>query len=204
MSESKPRLLIHACCAPCAPYVVSEMKKDFDITLYFYNPNIHPYSEYERRANELVRFSIDAGVDYIIGKNDIKYWIESVKGLENEPEKGERCTVCFSIRLKEAMRKAEELGIPYVTTLLTVSPHKLSEQINAAGRELQHNFKSVTFLEKNFKKQDGYKKTRQMGAPYQFYQQDYCGCVFSLRDKRARDAERLKSDNKNGMPPCLG
>lgn len=176
----KKKLLLHVCCAPCSPYVVDLLSQDYEVTLFFYNPNIQPEPEYNIRLKEIKRFAEENNFKLITGDYEIDKWTDYIKGLEHEPEKGKRCEQCFKLRLETSLKKAEEKSIPYLTTTLTVSPHKDANNINRIAQELAENYK-VNFLNENFKKNDGFKKTNLMGKKYNFYRQNYCGCVYSRK-----------------------
>lgn len=178
------KILLHACCAVCASYPVLQLKDmGYEVVLYFYNPNIWPKEEYQRRLDELKKLSEKYKVKLIIEETSYDYWLNLVKGLENEPEKGQRCSVCFKERLSKAAIMALKEKCDYYTTTLTVSPHKSSKQIFEAAYNVLKNFdnSSLKFLEVDFKKQEGYKKTSKLADEYGFYRQQYCGCEYSVR-----------------------
>ena len=183
-----PKILLHACCAVCASYPFLQLQKaGYEVILYFYNPNIYPNEEYQRRLNELKNLSKKYNARLIIEETGYDYWQNLIKGKENEPEKGTRCDICFKERLTKAQRKAFETGCDFYTTTLTVSPHKNSKQIFEAAKAVNKEMtdldsKSVPFLEIDFKKQDGYKKTSKLADEYGFYRQKYCGCEYSIRN----------------------
>lgn len=178
MVDKKMQVLLHTCCAPCAPYVIDVLENEYNTTLYFYNPNIHPSAEYSLRVQEIRRLADDLHKQLIIGDEDTAVWFSLVKGFEQEPERGKRCEICFKMRLESAFRRACELSIPFVATTLTVSPHKSASTINAIGKHLSQEY-GVGFIAKDFKKQDGFRKTCDAGKKYNFYRQNYCGCIFS-------------------------
>ena len=177
-----PKLLLHACCAPCSSYCLEYLSQFFEITVLYYNPNISPREEYERRTAELERLAGEMAfahpVKVIAGEYEPEKFYEAVRGLEKEPEGGERCTVCFRLRLSEALRAAEELGCDYVTTTLTISPLKDAPRLNAIGEELCSQSK-VAWLPSDFKKKGGYQRSIVLSREHELYRQDYCGCVFS-------------------------
>ena len=175
------KLLLHACCAPCGAYSAEFLQSQgYDITYFYYNPNIYPEAEYERRLEELKRYSSERNIPLIIEEPDFDNWEKSVKGFENEPEKGNRCRICYEIRLKKTAEKAKNLGFDYFTTTLSISPHKSYEIIKEISEELQ-NIYEITYLDVNLKKQDGYKKSVELSKKYNFYRQEYCGCKYSIR-----------------------
>lgn len=181
------KILLHSCCAVCMAYPVQKLRdlkfegsEGFEPVVYFYNPNIYPREEYDRRLNELVSYCEKIHCDYIIGDYDKDRWYALINGLENEPEKGKRCEKCFELRLGESAKKAKELGIKYLTTTLTVSPHKNSDSVFSAGRLAAAKF-GINFVEENFKKENGFLKTMNLAKENKFYRQQYCGCEYSIR-----------------------
>jgi len=185
----KQRLLLHVCCAPCSPHVVAKLREEYDVTLYFNNPNIHPKTEYENRLNEVIGWAGMEGLSIIVEDYAPEKWFNATAGLENEPERGKRCEACFDLRLITAAEKAKELGIGIYGTVLSVSPRKDAAIINQVG-ERAGNTAGVRFLTADWKKKDGSKATVKMGRELGFYRQDYCGCVYSLKEKEGK-AERL-------------
>lgn len=174
-------ILVHACCAPCAAYCLEKLVNDgYKPTAYFYNPNIHPVEEHNRRLAELKRFTGEAGYPLIVKEDSPEAWQQAVKGLENEPEGGKRCAVCFEMRLEKAAIYAKENGFDTFTTVLTISPHKNSRTIHDIGRKLGEKH-GISFLAEDFKKQDGFKKSLELSKKYGFYRQNYCGCAYSMR-----------------------
>lgn len=183
-SNNKPKILLHACCAVCMAYPVEALKnidqKGYEPFVWFYNPNIYPEIEYLRRRDELIRYCEEKGYDYSIGDYDTEHWCAYIAGLESEPEKGERCNKCFEFRLDKAAEKARDMNIPFFTTTLTVSPHKVSKNVFIAGHNAAKKY-GVEFVDIDFKKQDGFLKTMQLAKKNNFYRQQYCGCEFSIR-----------------------
>ncbi len=202
--EKKQTLLLHACCGPCSSYVIETLAKYFDITIYYYNPNIHPQKEYYRRLNELRKFLKDFP-DAINNKvkliedsyNPEDFFtatnVRSETELQNEPEKGERCRRCYKFRMERAWNYAIQNNFDWFTTTLSISPHKDSEKINIIGKELEELiFAPVSddqtttntktrYLFSDFKKKGGFLRSTQLSAEYGLWRQDYCGCVFSQR-----------------------
>ncbi len=178
----RARLLLHACCAPCSSYVLEYLSSIFDITLYFYNPNISPEEEYAYRCDELgrlVREMLPAGdVKIISEKYNSDEFYNIVKGLEGESEGGERCMRCYRLRLERSARFAAEGGFDYFTTTLSISPYKNSRKLNEIGAELSEAY-GVKYLFSDFKKKNGYKRSCELSDKYALYRQDYCGCEFS-------------------------
>ena len=179
MGSSK--ILLHACCAVCAAYPLELLKEDgFEPVVYFFNPNIYPYDEYQRRLNELIRYSDKKQFELIIDKSGFEAWHEAVKGLENEPERGLRCLKCFEYRLNAAAKKACSLGIDKITSTLTVSPYKNSKNVIETGKNAAEAVK-IEYLEYDFKKKNGFLKTMDIARQENFYRQTYCGCKYSIR-----------------------
>ena len=182
--DEKPTLLLHACCAPCASAVLETLTPYFDVTVYFYNPNISPIDEYQMRLYEMKRYldAVHPDVDIIAPVWDGNEFLSVVRGLEGEREGGSRCKVCFDLRLTCTSNLAKELGYDYFATTLTVSPLKNATLINAIGESL--SIDGCKYLTSDFKKRDGYKKSIELSKTHDLYRQDYCGCVFSkLKDK---------------------
>jgi len=182
----KPEILLHMCCAPCATHAVEMLKGDFRVTGLFYGPNIHPEIEYIMRLEEAERFAETAGIEMIRAEYDMTRWFESVEGLESEEEGGERCSNCCRMRLEKTAEYAVEKGIEYFTTTLSVSPHKDSGDINDSGAEIAERL-GLTYYHADFKKKDGFKKSVDISRKLGLYRQDYCGCVFSRRDRDSRN-----------------
>ena len=184
----KPSLLLHSCCGPCSTAVIERLTERYRLTVFFYNPNITDPEEYERRlkAQHQVLERFNAGRDaedavlFFEGEYDPERFFESVRGLEEEPENGARCDVCFRLRMEEAARAAEREGFDEFATTLSVSPHKNTERINAVGYELERNV-SPAFLDESFKKKDGFRRSVELSKEYGIYRQNYCGCIFSKR-----------------------
>ncbi|MCY6370063.1 epoxyqueuosine reductase QueH [Clostridium ganghwense] len=184
-SKETPSLLLHSCCAPCSSYVLEYLSQFFDITIFYYNPNIHPESEYRKRVEEqkefIESFPSKRNINFIEGKYLPQKFFDIAKGLEEEKEGGIRCFKCYELRLREAAKKAKELNFDYFTTVLSISPHKNAEKLNEIGEKLTQEF-DVKFLNSDFKKKNGYKRSIELSKEYNLYRQDYCGCVYS-KDK---------------------
>ena len=183
-AERRPRLLLHACCAPCASYVLEYLSPYFEITLFFYNPNISPEEEHRHREEELRRLVREMGlseqVKILVGNYEPQKFNELSRGREDLPEGGARCYDCYRLRLREAARVASEGGFDYVTTTLSISPHKRADwlyQIGCAEGEAY----GVRYLPSDFKKKNGYRRSCELSAEYGLYRQNYCGCVYSKR-----------------------
>lgn len=176
----RPSLLLHACCAPCASYPLEYLSKSFDVTLFYYNPNITEKTEYEKRLEELRRLSHEFGFNVIDGVYDGKIFFEQTKGLEQEPERGKRCEKCFSLRLSKASEIATSYGFEYFATTLTLSPLKNATLINEIGLSVEKEG-GTKYLPTDFKKKGGYLRSIELSNKYNLYRQNYCGCVFSKR-----------------------
>jgi predicted adenine nucleotide alpha hydrolase (AANH) superfamily ATPase len=182
--NGRPSLLIHSCCAPCSSYVLEYLSEFFDIIVYYYNPNIDPESEYVKRLDEQTRLidkfnmSSQSNISFVEGDYEREKFLESIKGLEDEPEGGLRCVECFRLRLDRAAAKAAELNCDYFTTTLTVSPYKNADILNEIGKEAGVKF-NIKFLTSDFKKRDGYNRSIELSKQYGLYRQDYCGCIYS-------------------------
>ena len=180
------KLLLHACCAPCSSAVLERLSNFFEITIFYYNPNITEEKEYLKRIEELKKFislvKYKYPISLIPGNYEPQKFFEMAKGLEDEPERGKRCYKCYAMRLEESARIADELGFDYFCTTLTLSPHKNSNWINEIGEDLNNRYNSI-YLYSDFKKRNGYKRSIELSREYDLYRQDYCGCVYSLRDK---------------------
>ena len=180
----RPRLLLHSCCAPCSTAVLTRLCEGFDITVFYYNPNIDTRDEHDLRAKELETFVNDRGLalDTVIIPWEPKLFYERVRGLEGEKEGGKRCEVCFGLRLDRTARYAAEHGYDLFTTTLTISPMKSAPLLNRIGEEAAKRAGAV-FLNSDFKKRGGYLLSTQLSREYGIYRQDYCGCVFSKRER---------------------
>ena len=181
------RLLLHACCAPCSSACLERLANHFKVTIFYYNPNIDDYLEYQKRINELKRFvkefNVEYEVDIVDGNYEPDKFFEMAQGLENEPEKGRRCYKCYELRLTETAKIADELDFPYFCTTLTLSPHKNSKWINEIGEGLDKKYQSI-YLYSDFKKKNGYKRSIELSKVYDLYRQDYCGCIYSKRSRK--------------------
>lgn len=180
--EERPSLLLHGCCAPCSSYVLEYLSKFFDITLYFYNPNISDYNEYSKRRDEAERLvsQMPGGVRFMETGWDEQAFEKMALGLENAPEGGERCLKCYEMRLRKAAEAARDGGFDYFTTTLTISPLKSSERLNEIGERLGDEY-GVRHLPSDFKKREGYKRSIELSRQYGLYRQDYCGCRYSMK-----------------------
>ena len=175
------KMLLHSCCGPCSTAVIDFLKNDYDLTIFYYNPNIDTQEEYLHRLNEQKRYCKVVNVEVIEEGYKSEDFLSQVKGLEKEKEGGARCPVCFKIRLRRTAQVAKEKGFDCFGTTLTVSPHKNAEIINAIGKEVEKE-EGIEFIEGNYKKKDGYKKSIILSKEYNLYRQNYCGCKFSKGD----------------------
>lgn len=181
-SGKTPSLLLHSCCAPCSSYVIEYMSQYFDVTVFYYNPNISDNDEYRKRVEEQKRFigEFPAAnkISFIEGDYEPDVYFKNVKGLEKCEEGGERCFVCYKMRLEKTAKLAKELKFDYFTTTLTISPLKKSAKLNEIGVGLAEKY-GVEYLLSDFKKKEGYKRSIELSNEYGLYRQNYCGCVFS-------------------------
>ena len=180
----RPTLFLHACCAPCSSYVLEYLNSYFDITLFFYNPNISPKNESDVRLAELMRMVGEMGlsenIKIVEGKYEAEKFYEAAKGLEELPEGGARCAKCYALRLDETAKLAASGGYDYFCTTLSISPHKNAEWLNEIGKEKGEKY-GVAYLPSDFKKRGGYKRSCELSEQYGLYRQNYCGCEFSKR-----------------------
>lgn len=190
-----PTLFLHSCCAPCSSYVLEYLSQYFRITVFYYNPNISPKEEYEERTEEVRRLIEELPakhpIRFVEGSYRPEEFYEAVKGHEEDPEGGERCGICFEMRLSEAAKLAKEGGYDWFTTTLTISPLKNAARLNAIGEEMGKKY-GVRFLNSDFKKKNGYKRSTELSAQYHLYRQNYCGCVFSKREAAEREGRMVK------------
>lgn len=193
-----PHLLLHACCAPCSSYTIEYLSQFFKITLFYYNPNIAPAEEYQHRVNEIKRFVAEFKTKYpvtlIEGEYDPQKFYDIARGLEKEPEGGKRCRKCFELRLAESARLAKELNADYFTTTLTISPMKDAQVLNEVVQE-QCDIFGIKRLPSDFKKKGGYKRSIQLSHEYNLYRQNFCGCVYSMREALEREKSKAAEEN---------
>lgn len=173
-----PKMLIHTCCAPDALYVISILKDKYEITGYFYNPNIHPSEEYQLRLEETRKVAQELNFNLLVEEYDKSRWIKMTERFKDEPEKGRRCDICYAMRLERTARKASELRFDTFTTVMSLSPWKKADVLNRIGRMFAHRYR-IHFLEANFKKKDGFKKSIELSKQHNLYRQNYCGCIYS-------------------------
>lgn len=196
MPKENSNLLLHSCCAPCAGEIMEALAaSNIKTTVYFYNPNIHPTEEYEIRKNENKRFCDKLGFECIDGDYDKDNWFERIKGLEDEPERGKRCTQCFDMRFERSALFAQENGYGVYATTLGISRWKDMSQINTSGLRAAKRYEDVSYWDFNWRKQGGSSRMIEISKREEFYQQEYCGCVYSLRDtnrwRRKNNKDRI-------------
>lgn len=203
-------ILLHSCCAPCAGEIIEALlASDIKTTVFFYNPNIHPQAEYEIRKQENIRFCRDRAVPFIDADYDMDNWFERVRGLENEPERGRRCSVCFDMRFERTALYAHEHGFALIASTLGISRWKDMAQINGCGTRAAARWPNLRYWTFNWRKQGGSQRMIELAKQENFYQQEYCGCVYSLRDTnrwrrasgRARVERGVKFYGRAGLPP---
>ena len=183
-----PRLLLHSCCAPCSSYVLEYLSRYFEITVFYYNPNIYPPEEFGKRVEEqkrlIAQLPAEHPISFLDGPYEPERFYEMAKGLEQVPEGGARCFKCYRLRLTETAEMARAGKYDYFTTTLSISPLKNAEKLNEIGGQLAKDY-GVDYLYSDFKKRNGYKRSTELSREYGLYRQDYCGCVFSMRERRA-------------------
>lgn len=193
---NRPRLLLHSCCGPCSSYVLEYLSQYFDITVYYYNPNISPAAEFTHRAEEqqklIAAMPLSGKVDCIIADYEPEVFYNMAKGREQEPEGGTRCFDCYRLRLQKTAIAAKAGGYDYFTTTLSISPHKNAQVLNAIGKELSTQY-DVAYLYSDFKKKNGYKRSCELSEQYHMYRQDYCGCIYSKMEAQARQQTHTTS-----------
>lgn len=189
-AKQKPRLLLQCCCAPCSSYVLEYLSAYFDITLFFYNPNMSSETEYDKRAKELVRLVNEMGlntcVSVVIERYEPNEFLAVTKGKETLAEGGERCFSCYRLRLEKTAQKARDEKFDYFCTTLSISPHKRADKLNEIGGELSEIF-CVKYLYSDFKKNNGYIRSIELSKQYDLYRQNFCGCVYSKKQSESRN-----------------
>ena len=184
--DKTPKLLLHSCCAPCSSYVLEYLTNYFDITILFYNPNITEEKEYLKRLNEIKKLVEEIPhknkIEIVEGRYEPKEFFDIARGLEYAPEGGERCFKCYRLREEEAAKYAKANNYDFFTTTLSISPHKNADKLNEIGEELQEKYQ-VNYLYADFKKKGGYQRSIVLSKEYDLYRQDFCGCIYSKRDR---------------------
>ncbi|MBR3617917.1 MAG: epoxyqueuosine reductase QueH [Acholeplasmatales bacterium] len=193
--DYRPKLLLHACCAPCSSHTLMVLKDYFDITIFYSNDNIYPKTEYDKRLDEISTFvkKISNDIDVIYDEYNESDFDNAILGLENLGEKSKRCYECYKLRLEKTAIKAKKLNYDYFTTTLSISPYKVEKWINEIGYMLEDKYQ-IKYLYSNFKKDDGYNDSIKLSNEYGLYRQDYCGCKYSLKERDER-IERAKEKN---------
>jgi predicted adenine nucleotide alpha hydrolase (AANH) superfamily ATPase len=194
-------LLLHSCCAPCAGEIMEAVAaSEIKTTVYFYNPNIHPLQEYELRKEENKKFCQKLGFNFIDADYDKDKWFDRIKGLENEPERGERCTKCFDMRFERSALYAHENNFSLFATTLGISRWKDLDQVNNSGLRAVSRYEDLNFWDFNWRKQGGSSRMIEISKREEFYQQEYCGCIYSLRDtnkwRKENNRPRIKRGEK--------
>lgn len=188
-SGEVPRLLLHSCCAPCSSYVLEYLSDYFEITVFYYNPNIFPESEYTKRILEqqtlIGEMQVKYPISFLAGHYDREKFYKMAEGLEHLKEGGERCLKCYELRLRESAQIAKKGGFDYFTTTLTISPLKNADRLNEIGKKMEEEY-GVTYLQSDFKKKNGYKRSIELSKEFNLYRQDYCGCEFSRAEAQKR------------------
>ncbi len=186
LGDRVPEILLHSCCAPCSSYCIEYLSQYFNITVLYYNPNIYPEAEYEKRKAEQKRLISEMDTKYPVKMLDCDFesekFYEMAKGLENCRECGERCFKCYRLRLEKTAQEAKKYNYDYFTTTLTISPLKNAEKINEIGNELAEEY-NIQWLPSDFKKREGYKRSIELSKAFNLYRQNYCGCVYSQNEK---------------------
>jgi predicted adenine nucleotide alpha hydrolase (AANH) superfamily ATPase len=196
LPNGEKKLLLHSCCAPCAGEIMEAVAtSNIETTVFFYNPNIHPQEEYEIRKDENKRFCEKLGFNFIDADYDKDNWFERIKGLEDEPERGARCTQCFDMRFERSALYAKENGFKVYATTLGISRWKDMDQINGSGEKAANRYDEIQYWDFNWRKKGGAARMIEISKREQFYQQEYCGCVYSLRDtnkwRQANNKDRI-------------
>lgn len=196
-----PTLFLHSCCAPCSSYCLEYLSNYFRITVFYYNPNIYPEEEYHKRVEEQRRFierlPVKHPISFVEGKYDKERFYEMARGLEDIKEGGERCFLCYELRLRESARLARQMKMDYFTTTLSISPLKNAAKLNEIGDALAQEY-GIKYLNSDFKKKNGYKRSVELSEEYGMYRQYYCGCVFSKRQRDEEIAAKAAAMNEEG------
>lgn len=201
LPQGHQKVLLHSCCAPCSGEVMEAIRASgIEYSIFFYNPNIHPAREYEIRKQENIRFAQKHGIEFIDADYDVDNWFERVKGFENEPERGHRCTLCFDMRFERTALYAWEHGFDTITSSLGISRWKNMQQINGSGERAAARYPGMIYWTYNWRKGGGSQRMIEISKAERFYQQEYCGCVYSLRDtnrwRRANGREAIRIGEK--------
>ena len=197
--ENKPKLLLHVCCAPCSSHCLEILDNFFDVTVFYYNPNISPFEEYQKRLLEEKNFVklLYPNTKVVEAEYDNDNFETIVKGLENLPEGGARCKLCYHMRLEETAKYARDNKYDFFTTSLTISPYKNSKILNEIGEKVAKQY-GVDYLFSDFKKEDGYKRSIELSKKYNLYRQNYCGCKYSKIAREKYECLKVKNNDLNG------
>ena len=181
--DASAKVLMHSCCAPCSGELIEQiLANGIGLTIFFYNPNIHPLKEYNLRKDENIRYAKKYNIEFVDADYDVQDWFKRIKGLENEPERGERCTKCFDMRFERTALYAYENGFSYFTSSLGLSRWKDMDQINESGCRAASRYENVSYWDYNWRKYGGSERMYEISKRENFYKQEYCGCIYSLRD----------------------
>jgi predicted adenine nucleotide alpha hydrolase (AANH) superfamily ATPase len=193
--DNRPKLLLHACCAPCSSHTILLLKEYFDITIFYSNDNIYPETEFQKRLNEIIDFckKISDDIKVIYDEYNEDDFNNAIKGYEALGERSLRCYQCYSLRMEKTAKKAKELNFDYFTTTLSISPYKVTKWINEIGYMLEEKY-NIKYLFSDFKKENGYQHSIELSQQYCLYRQNYCGCKYSLRERNEKD-DRIKEEN---------
>ncbi len=198
--NGESKLLMHSCCAPCAGEIMEALAaSNIDTTIFFYNPNIHPKEEYELRKEENIRFAQKLGMPFIDADYDQDNWFDRTQGQENEPERGERCTTCFDMRFEVTAKYAKDHDFDLISSTLGISRWKDMDQINGCGARATQPHTDITYWDFNWRKLGGSSRMLELSKREEFYQQEYCGCVYSLRDTNRRRVSRDREKIERGV-----
>jgi predicted adenine nucleotide alpha hydrolase (AANH) superfamily ATPase len=194
--DGETKVLMHSCCAPCSGPLIEKMAESgIDLTIFFYNPNIHPKKEYELRKKENIRYAEKLGLDFIDADYDVQNWFSRAKGMEQEPERGVRCTMCFDMRFERTALYAYENDFKVITSSLGISRWKNMQQINDCGEKAAGHYDGVKYWTYNWRKDSGGARMYELAKEEKFYKQEYCGCIYSLRDtndwRKKNDREEI-------------
>ncbi|HAO52284.1 TPA: hypothetical protein DCQ85_02335 [Candidatus Magasanikbacteria bacterium] len=187
------KFLLHTCCAPCSIAVIEELKSQFDVTVFFYNPNIHPQAEYLKRKEQVIKVCTEWNITMVDADYDAERWFDITKGLENEPESGKRCPLCFRMRMDVAAKYAKENNFDIWSSSLTFGRNKKSDVISPIGLSLQEKY-GVEYYVEDWKKKGRQERSNQLVCDMNIYRQDYCGCAYSLRDKKLWEINKKQEE----------
>ncbi len=200
LPDNKSKLLLHSCCAPCSGDIMKRLlDSGINYTVFFYNPNIHPYDEYLLRKDENLKFAKKYNIPFVDADYDPRKWFGITKGMEHEPERGKRCTTCFDMRFIKTAEYAHNNGFDIISSTLGISRWKNMEQINKSGIYAVSKFKDITYWTYNWRKENGSHRMIEVSKDERFYMQEYCGCVYSLRDTNKWREKNSRTKIKIGV-----